>query len=255
MEYRLKTIDCAAHFPATHRKRPFRVARLAFDASGNAADCDLLRTLIEKGRQLSEKVHRGAANFAHLQRTTGRVHANCMAGILAEFGWKHFLNELGRVARVAETPFGEAAHQIDLLIPATGKTIEVRASFPRNGIPFALCHPHKCFDVIGPYSNHYKPGEPQKDFYVRTLFHLSADGGSGRPFEEVVRQPGFTIWLTGGATWEMMTDAACSREKTFIPEGEINPERLAGQSDYRVVPFHRALDTVEIFHHIKNAAL
>ncbi len=67
------------------------------------------------------------------------------------------------------TKFKEAKNQIDILLPDTNKKVEVRSSFPRNGLKFALCHPRYQFDVISSYVNDYKPSEIQKDFYVRTL--------------------------------------------------------------------------------------
>ena len=55
-------------------------------------------------------------------------------------------------------------NQIDIRL-ATGRTIEVRSSCVRNGIEFAVFMKKKeidgqqYFDVIGPYTNGYKPGK------------------------------------------------------------------------------------------------
>lgn len=228
-----------------------------FDYSGE--DKDLLNRLIDNGKCLAEKVNPGAANNAIQSRSQQRVLNNCIAGVIAEYCWRHFLNDGNTVARVAETPFRDAASQIDLRIMKTDQSIEVRSSFPRNGIPFAICHPKKQFDIIGPYSNHYKPAEIQKDFYVRTLFHLTRmNGGSSAKMEtetetilDTIYQPGFTVHLTGGADWKMMTDEAISLKKNLVADDETDIELLKQGTSYRVVPFSRALDTIEIYHRIK----
>lgn len=44
-----------------------------------------------------------------------------------------------------------------------------------------------------------------------------------------------------------MIDDNISLSKSFIPEDEINIKRLNSKTNYRVVPFSRALDTVEIY--------
>lgn len=139
-------------------------------------------------------------------------------------------------------------NQIDLRITSNLKTVEIRSSFPRNGIEFAICHATYEFDIIGPYNNTYKPGEIQKDFYIRTLF----------PFDsaliiEKIQQNNFGVYLTGGATWAMMSDDNIAIVKDFIPDGEINPDRLSSKSSYRVVPFSRSLDTLQISKLIRTA--
>jgi hypothetical protein len=67
--------------------------------------------------------------------------------------------------------FKQASSQIDLETIKTKKTIEVRSSFPRNGVEFAICSPKYEFDILGPYKNHYKSDEPQKDIYL-SMLHL-----------------------------------------------------------------------------------
>ena len=119
------------------------------------------------------------------------------------------------------------------------KKIEVRSSFPRNGIEFAICHPSYEFDVIGPYSNNYKPGEIQKDYYVRTLFHLY----NPTDIISMISADSFKVYLTGGATWDMMIDTDYSKNKTLLPDFGLG---VIQKASYRVVPFSKSKDTREI---------
>ena len=109
-----------------------------------------------------------------------------------------------------------AGTQIDLAVISNSKRIEVRSSFPHNGISFAVCNSGYQFDIIGPYSNGYKPGEIQKDYYIRILFHLQ------NPIDllDKVQKNGFEVYLTGGATWQMMSNPLIAIEKNFIPDDE-----------------------------------
>lgn len=254
MQRFIRTIDCQKHDPQTHRKKPFRVARFVFFYQSDSADKELIDSIIDKAERLANKVNPGAANHAAQKRNYARILNNCVAGLLAEHLWKSYLNKDREL--VVETPFDGAKSQIDLRIITNDKKIEVRSSFPRNGIEFALCSSTHEFDVIGMYSNGYKPDEVQKDYYVRALFHLrkledwtTPDGKTVPVIEKImdkIKTDGFEAWLTGGATWDMMLDDTIAIHKNFIPEDEINIERLHTATSYRVVPFSRALDTVEM---------
>lgn len=158
------------------------------------------------------------------------------AGVISEYFWKLYLNQYGDF--VEETTCIDVAAQIDLIVKATGKKIEVRSSFPRNSIDFCVCHKTYQFDVLGPYSNSYKAGEIQKDYYVRTLFRMDTPTA----IKNVIIQDGFSFYLTGGATWKMMWDKHFSIEKDLLPPDAHTIEK----SRYRVVPFATALDTSQI---------
>ena len=261
MKKQILSIECKDHFGTTKRKKPFQIVVFSFDYKNDPQDKSLLDSLIAKGVALADKVNPGAANDGGRKREYERIKNNCVAGIIAEYCWKQYLNDDGLVIRVDETAFKDASNQIDLRIIKVNKSIEVRSSFPRNGVPFALCHPEKEFDVIGPYANEYKPGEIKKDFYVRTLFHLKkvsefkGSGGFMIPVIEKIMdkiyEPNFEVHLTGGADWSMMANNEIAFNKDFIPEDEISMDRLKAASKYRVVPFSKALDTVEIYDIIK----
>lgn len=228
------------------RKKPFNLVKFVFYYESDKSDKTCLDELIQKGSDLSTKVNSGAANNAALSRNEDRIKNNCIAGVLAEYAWRNYLNIDKKI--VSETTLESASNQIDLKIISNSKKIEVRSSFPRNGIEFAICHPVYQFDIIGPYNNKYKPDEIEKDFYVRTLF----------PFDssliiEKIKLDDLAVYLTGGATWAMMTDSNIAIIKDFIPDGEINATRLIVKSSYRVVPFSDSLDTLEISELIKRA--
>lgn len=237
METEYKIIDCTKDYPTTCRKVPFGAMVYKLNYNSSSEDKKLIDELIEKAENLAAKVNPGAANDSTCNRTQLRITANCIAGIVSEYFWRLFLNSENEI--VSETVFEESANQIDLKVISNNKKIEVRSSFPRNGIEFAICHGTYQFDILGPYSNSYKPGEIQKDYYVRTLFNLSPPTS----IIQKIKEDGFCIYLTGGATWNMMTDNSYSIDKSLIPEDGIGVE---SRSTYRVVPFSNALDTVQI---------
>lgn len=239
------TINCREHDPNTKMARPFNVVKYTFNYQSDNTDKELIDSLIEEGTRLADLVNPGAANDANLKRSYDRILSNCIAGIISEYLWKKYLNQGKEIVRTTEME--DASTQIDLAIISNNKKIEVRSSFPRNGIPFAVCNCSYQFDIIGPYSNGYKPGEIQKDYYIRVLFHLQ------RPIDLLskVKQDGFEAYLTGGATWQMMSNPQVATEKCFIPEDEVSIDRMASRSNYRVVPFSRALDTLDIYNLIK----
>src|SRR5690606_35110536 len=131
---------------------------------------------------------------------------------------KNFLNTVSLTSVVKETDYTAPNNQIDLKTLHSDKTIEVRSSFPRNGVAFAICSQNHEFDILGPYQNSYKPEEIQKDFYLRTLYHVPNPAS----FLEYYKKDGFTVYLTGGATWEMMADDTIAIEKNLIPDDEVS---------------------------------
>lgn len=235
-------ITCSEHFPMTQRKTPFCVIGYEFNYL-DQEDKQIIDKIYSQSVALANHVYDGAANNSTIHRSNRRILANCLAGMMSEFCWQHFLNY--KKSTVRTTSFVSASNQIDLEILSNRKKIEVRSSFPRNGIPFAICHPSKEFDILGPYSNAYKPGEVYKDYYVRTLFHLE------NPFQIItkIKSSQFIVFLTGGATHQMMFDNRLSLEKTLIPEDSIDTQQ---PSSYRVVPFHNALDCRQIYNLITN---
>lgn len=232
-----KKIECLKGFRNTKRTSPFRVVVYTLNYQSDECDRTLVDYLLEKAHVLASKVNQYAANNSMVVRSQEVILANSIAGVASEYFWMKYLNRDNNY--VAETEFTDSSTQIDLRVLHNNKKIEVRSSFPRNGIDFAICHPFHQFDILGPYSNTYKIGEIQKDYYVRTLFHLY----NPTDIVQKIREEGFKIYLTGGATWEMMLDDTIAVNKDFIPQDSLY-ERV--KTVYRVVPFSNALDTGEI---------
>lgn len=243
----LETINCKANpiYTTSNRTEMFSYIKCVFNYNSNTSDKEILNLLISQGEKLAYKVYGGAANNSSFTRSNERIKNNCIAGLIAEYCWKKVLNK--ELEIVQETNFSSASNQIDLEIIKSKKKIEVRSSFPRNGIEFAVCHPIYEFDIIGPYANGYKPSEIQKDYYIRTLFPFTSD-----LILTKIKSEEFIVYLTGGATWEMMCDDNFSKIKNFIPDDEINIERLSSKSNYKVVPFSKSLDTIQICELIKK---
>jgi len=231
------TIDCATEYKNSCRTAPFTVVRYTLNYNLEE-DRSVIDSIIKEAELLSKRVNTGRANNSTNVRVVTTIRANCYAGVFSEYFWKLFLNENGNDV-VKTTHFSEAATQIDLEVVKNGKKIEVRSSFPRNGISFAICHPKYEFDILGPYHNAYKPAEIQKDFYVRTFFELKF------PSEIIqkVKSDLFEIYLVGGATWDMMWDNQISKNKDLVPEDSFSVQE---KTTYRVVPLSKALDTIEM---------
>jgi len=233
-------INCRdiANFHNSNRKKVFRLVECKYNYCSSSEDKREIDKIIEKGMGLKENVNKHAANQSKTIRSDARIICNSIAGILAEHCWKTFLNHFCKIPIVEESQYSDAITQIDLKTTFTNKTIEVRSSFPRNGVPFAICHSRYQFDIIGPYTNYYKIGEIPKDYYLRVLYHLD------RPtdFMSECKKDGFVVYLTGGATLDMMKDDKVSFNKSFAPEDGY----LDDKASYQVVPFSSALDTIEI---------
>lgn len=152
--------------------------------------------------------------------------------------------------------------QIDLML-YNKKTIEVRSSCVQNGMDFAIFMKNKIkpdeqyFDVIGPYSNHYKPGEIIKDYYMRVyyecnkidfmkLLHLP-DENQDRADEtkiklqEQMQSNYLRLYITGGATCQMMQNPEIFQTKHLTASGG----QVQIESDYCVIPLAKSLDIGE----------
>lgn len=186
-------------------------------------------TYLETAKQLALKVNPAAANYSDVSRGSTRKQQDAFGGVLAEQGWlKYINNTFGDIA--SPTPFMEANGQIDIKL-SQGQTIEVRSSFPRNGVKFAVCHSYHNFKNIGPYSNSVKPGEVQKNFYACVLFETNK--------EQILDEDEIVFYLIGGSTWEMMMTKG--QDLNLQAEGVFSNVR----STYRVVYVKDALDITE----------
>ncbi len=242
MKIEAKKIKCQQleAYKKSRRHQPFWIVIYEFGYESSLFDKALLSKIILKGECLSQKVNPAAANNSTTNRKQERLLNNAVAGVLAEYCWMNFINMIAMGNVVQPVQLKNTATQIDLEVVANQKTIEVRSSFPRNGLEFAICHPKYQFDILGPYSNFIKPGEIEKDFYVRTLYHISKE----QHFLSLLKKESFRVYLTGGATWQMMASDTYATNKDLVPEDGLDTVEIA--STYRVIPFEKALDTFEI---------
>lgn len=233
-------LNCSDHYPNTNRVSRFRYIQVEVLPATNLQDGYLLKGMLTQAETLASQVTKNSANDASFVRSKDRLVRNALAGLLSESAWRLAVNGLTKKETLSSTNFTHTYKQIDL-VTDDNKTIEVRSSFPRKGLAFALCNPTYEFDVIGPYVNDYKPGEISKNLYVRTLF----------PFEESellerIRGKGIQMFLTGGATHEMFNDSSLSIEKSMTSMEDVLLNQVGPASKYKVIPFSRALDTFEI---------
>lgn len=198
----------------------------------------------KKAQEIMPNLNRGQANTS-LRRSDRTVEIDNYSGIIAEFACTEILNWRYGEDKIIKPENNISFNQIDIRL-FNKKTIEVRSSCVRNGLDFALFAQDKknpgsqYFDVIGPYSNGYKPGEVQKDYYMRVLYECRKED-----FMELLEDenPYIRLYITGGATMKMMEDAACYQIKHLLPEGG----QVRTESDYRVIPLAKSLDIKEFF--------
>lgn len=201
-----------------------------------------------KAKTIEKKLNAGQANSSE-EREEDIIEIDNLSGVIAEYACYVFLCEALGEDKVVKPSSEGAKNQIDIALAAGKRTIEVRSSCVKNGIDFALFAKPKdetdkqYFDVIGPYSNGYKPGEIQKDLYMRVLYCCEK-----KSFMELLEKPMLTLYITGGATKEMMQDKDIYQIKHLIPAGgEVEIE-----SDYRVIPLGKSLDIDEFIGKIRE---
>jgi hypothetical protein len=245
----VNNIECRSmeQYKSSKRADKFWIAKYTFNGESEPFDNKILTLIEAEGLRLANAVNENAANASTTKRSKERKESNAIAGVLAEYCWKHFINANSLEIIVKETKYKQSASQIDLQTLKCNKTIEVRSSFPRNGIEFAICSCNHEFDILGPYKNNYKPDEIQKDFYLRTLFHVQTPIN----FLSLFKKDGFTAYLTGGATWDMMADDKIAIDKSLVPGDDLDNSEV--ESVFKVIPFSKALDCKEILKVIQQS--
>lgn len=198
---------------------------------------DWLRRTRLYADEIVNNLNLGQANTSE-QRTSDIVKIDNLSGIIAEKACEKILRWQYGEDIVIETTSESAVGQIDIKLN-TGRTIEVRSSCVRNGIEFAVYAKDKhnpgqqYFDVIGPYSNKYKPGECLKDYYMRVLYWCNK-----KDFMSLLSKNVLNLYIMGGATKKMMNDPNIYQIKHLIPSGG----QVEVESDYRVIPLGKSLD-------------
>lgn len=227
------------------QREDFTCMEVLIPTNGN-----LLRKARQDAGRICPNLNPGEANSSK-DREYDTIEIDTLSGMIAELACRAVLSWRYGSDIVSRPVSDSSYNQIDLRL-FNGKTIEVRSSCVRNGINFALFERNRnneneqYFDVIGPYVNEYKSEESYKDYYMRVLYHCNK-----KNFMELLEDPGFTIggepvlklFITGGATREMMTDSKYFQKKHLIPaDGQV-----AVESDYRVIPLAKSLDISEFF--------
>lgn len=181
-----------------------------------------------KAWDLAKKVNPRRANDSLNEREKDIIIIDALGGVLAEYGWYEYINqEFGQIVEFTE--FKASSSQIDLLLD-NNKSIEVRSSFPRNGVKFAICNERHNFKNICKYNNLYKPSEIDKDFFAATLFETSKG--------DLLKEDEIVFYLIGGSTKEMMMDDSISYVDSLTAEDDLNKIK----TDYKVIKLYNALD-------------
>lgn len=229
MELKQKSINCQVPVDGRNITKTFNIVECSIQKNSEEYnDC------IRKAKELAALVNAAAANNAEIGRLPQRKTNDAIMGILAEEGWLQFINS--KFQNIASyTPFEDVSAQIDLKLTNNEK-IEIRSSFVRNGVKFAICHDRYNFKNIGPYSNTVKPGEVQKEFYLAVLFDI--------PKEELLEKEKIIFYLIGGSTWDMMVNIGY--DDPLTPVDALVPIK----SNYKVIQFKNALDAEEIINAI-----
>jgi len=227
-------------------KREFTTVEFVFSYRSDANDERLIDDFVQQGEKLAEQVNPVLARNASRGRDRKTIKTNCIAGIIAEYCWRSWLNSeakrLGLNVVVTSAVFESIDQHVDISIAyadGTSRTIEVRSSFPYTGLENAVCN---VFDIIGWYVNPVKTKEVRKHYYVRTLFPFHAS-----VFYDKLRSNSFSVFLTGGATRHLLETSPYSRDKEFVPLDDIVAILSSQLGEYRVIePIVNAYDTVEI---------
>ena len=177
---------------------------------------------------MARKVNPHKANDSQNWRDNDTLILDGLGGVLAEHGWYEYIKHtFGDV--VSFTEYNDASNQIDLLL-SNGKTIEVRSSFPRNGIKFAICNERYNFKNICKYDNLYKPSEQAKDFFASVLFETQKN--------DMLNADTIVFYLIGGSTKDMMLNSGNAFTTTLVAEDDLTKVR----TNYRVLELRHALD-------------
>lgn len=226
------TINCQVPPNAGYSARTFNIVQCTL-----VRDTPEYNSILERSEQLARLVSAGAANNAQFERNLQRRRIDSFGGLCSESGWEQYINSaFSNIA--SPTPFTSASVQIDLQLNQ-GHRVEVRSSFPRNGVKFALCNTSANFKNIGPYSNSIKPGEVQKNLYLAVLFDTQK--------ANLLTAETVTFSLVGGSTWDMMVDRGVN--VTLTPWDD---DSFAVRSTYRVVYLNNALDAPQVINAIEQ---
>ncbi|WP_416188886.1 hypothetical protein ACM67B_06005 [Neisseria sp. CCUG17229] len=226
MPFIYEKICCQTPHNFNHVARDYVVVKAIFNNSNSQ-----LERVRKKAWSLAASVNPYKANNATQPRERERLILDALGGVLAEEAWLYYLLRRYGKNAASFTPFNGANGQIDIVLD-NGKSIEIRSSFPRNGIKFAICHERYNFKNICKYENLYKPSEADKDFFGCVLFET--------PKEKLNSDNEIVLYLIGGSTKAMMLDPSLSFRNALVAEGDLTEQK----TDYQVVYLKDALDMI-----------
>ncbi|ALV00814.1 hypothetical protein C3H71_08575 [Campylobacter jejuni] len=223
MRFNYEIINCQKPNNTMNIKRTYKVIRCIFKNKTDEAS-----KYYQQAWDLAKQVNPLKANDSTSQRDKERLILDALGGILAEYGWFYYIKRnFGDIVNFTE--FKSSIGQIDLLLN-NGKTLEVRSSFPRNGIKFAICNAKYNFKNICKYDNLYKPNEMDKDFFACVLFETTKN--------QMVKADEIIFYLIGGSTRKMMLDNTISYTDNLTAEDDL----IQQKTNYKVIRLYNALD-------------
>lgn len=163
-----EVIECQIPPNSRYINRTYKVIKVVFHNTHENQEW-----LFSKVREVSSSVNPHYANNSAVKRNLERVFLDNIGGVLAEYAWFAYLKRIFGKGTVNFTEFN-SQNQIDLML-SNGKTIEIRSSFPKKGVKFAVCNEYSNFKNICKYENLYKPNESIKDLFLCTLFETQKE--------------------------------------------------------------------------------
>ena len=202
-----------------------------------------VKEVVANADEIYKRLNRGGANTS-IDRTDDVVYRNNLSGLIAEYACKKLLHYRygDGVVDIVTCGNGTAKNQIDIKL-VNGKTIEVRSSGIRNGLEFAIWGKKASgdyfMDIIGPYSNGYKPSETMKDYYLRPIYTF--DIGQFSDYFNSTEL--ITLYIVGGATADMMNNPSFYVEKDM--KAHKDGFHAKQSTKYKAIPIIKSLDICE----------
>ncbi|PNK61690.1 hypothetical protein [Psychrobacter sp. FDAARGOS_221] len=225
MPFEYVNIDCQQSGPPSqYLDKRYTLVKCVFKNKVN-----LSKDYHDKAWALAQQVNPKQANDAVSSRDKQRLIQDALGGVLAEYGWFHYINRVFGDNSVSFTEMKQGEQQIDLKL-SNGTTIEVRSSFPRNGIEFAVCHSRHQFKNICKYENLYKLQETAKDFFACVYFETQKD--------QLLAAEEIVFYLVGGSTRDMMLDDSIAYDTDLVAEDDLTQQT----TKYKVINISNALD-------------
>lgn len=189
-----------------------------------------------------------------IKRSVGRHYIGSMVGIMAEVACLKFFKSINCKAERPEVITSK--DQVDITLDLDGKiyTVEVRSSFVKNGIEFALFSTSKktlksYFNVLGTYrQKEYKyTFESKKNLFMCVLYDVKGldyiEVTSNKEyFEEYLKKDNKPFYIVGGMTGDEIEE--CKDVRT-LSTGEITKSSMVA-GEYNVSPIYNIHDIEEL---------